>query len=503
MAPDQTRLRPLSAALAALALALLLLLPAASSATMPGLNGRIAFQKGIELPEGGFESSIWSMNPDGSGATRLASLADANDPAYSADGSRLAFGRSDQVFVAAADGSGAKALTLASSQKTSKTRWIANYQDPQTATVYPWVKVEEMREARDARFEPSFSPDGAALAVVHYTGTYTTDFYCSVSANNSTNCTGAYTNFVSGCENCGSGIEAIDATSGAVLATLVPRVSAAYVSGPVYSSTGGLAYTRETEASPSVRQLLYAAAPGSPPVPLASGQPWDPDFSPDGSRVVFSSGNHEIGIVAVTGGAPTTIPIPPPTPNSKAWIVRRPLFSPDGSQIALGNLGLPGGGGFERYSEGGVFLMAPDGSGLRLIQGDATLPNSWQPIPLTPARAVKGKKKIRLTRKGVAVVGQVVCGSTPCSLKATSQKLKLGKKRFGVKAILPPALAAGATAALKVKVKGKALAALKKRRGGKLLLSLAIADSGGPQALRFTPKLLPPKPKKKKNQGTR
>lgn len=475
---------------------LFLALPAVSGASFAGLNGRIAFERPVEKSEIEFESAVWSMNPDGSAPTQLTSGLDAYESTYSPDGSRLAFSRYDEILVAAADGSGARPVFVGTEQETKKTRWVANYKAPESGVVYPWVKIDEEREARDTRSEPSFSPSGTALAVVHYSGTFVFTHVCSVPADKSTSCNGAYNEYDTSCEDCGSSIDAIDASSGATLATLVPRTSGVYLNEPAYSSGGALAYIRENEGAIGVRQLLSIAAPGSPPVLLASGEVDDPNFSPDGSRIAFASDRHTIGIIPAAGGATTTFPLPPPLPNDRAWSVRSPIWSPDGSLIAFANIGVPTGE--ERYSDGGVFLMRADGSGTVQIQAGAAIPNSWQPIPLIAARTEMGKKKVRLSKKGVAVIGTVVCGSTPCSLQVTAKKLKAGKKKLGVKAIVPASLLPGATAPLKVKVKGKALVRLKARHGARLKLSIALTDTSGVQSLRFSPKLLPPKKHKKK-----
>ncbi|HYH54734.1 MAG TPA: hypothetical protein VD761_11445 [Solirubrobacterales bacterium] len=488
--------------LAVAAVATAMVLPAVGGATMPGANGRIAFEKFAEGPGGVGEVNIWSVNPDGSGAVQLTQGDDASEATYSPDGSRLAFMRYDEIFVAAADGSGARPIYVGSTKQSSAERWVANYEDPETGTVYPWVKINEQREDRDTRSEPNFSPDGTALAVVHYSATRITEFVCSVNANNSPTCNGAYEDFLTDCVDCGSSIEAIDASTGALLATFAPKTAGVYLGDPSYSRGGAVAYVREPEES-AESQILTVASPGAAPTTLAGGEEVShPDFSPDGTRLVFTSGRHGIGIVSAAGGTPTVIEVPPPTPTSTIWFTRSPVWSPDGTLIAFGNIGAPGGGGLERLSEGGIFLMRPDGSGQTLIQGEATRPSGWQPLAIPPApapaaavraRAVKGKKKVRLSNKGVAVIGKVVCGSAACSLKATVAKLKVGKKRYGVKAVPPKSLLPGATAKLKVKVKGKAMAALKARHGGKLKLSVAVSDSSGKVTLPFAPKLLPPK----------
>jgi Tol biopolymer transport system component len=430
--------------------------------------------------------------------------ADSYEGTYSPDGSRLAFGRYDEIIVAAADGSGARTLAFGSTKYTTVDRWVSNFKDPDTGTNYPWVKFHEFREDRDTLSEPSFSPDGSALAVTHYSGAHVIQSVCSVNAKNDASCNGAYEANFYPCENCGSSIETIDSNTGATLATWAPKTSGVYLFSPSFSHAGSIAYTHDVEGVSGDGQVLLVASPGADPITLASGGAEDPDFSPDGSQVVFTTGQHELGIVPATGGAPRVISVPPPVAADKVWIAKSPVWSPDGSQIAFADLGVPGtGGGFEFFSDGGVFLIHPDGSGMVPIQGDATVPSGWQPLPPPPpappvlVRAVKGKRKVRLTKKGLGVVGKVICGSTACALKAKGAKLKVGKKSYAVKSIFPKTLTPGATAKVKVKVKGKALAALKARRTGKLRLSLQVSDGSGIQTFPFGPKLLPPKAHKK------
>jgi Tol biopolymer transport system component len=490
---------------AVLALALTLTLPATSGATMPGLNGRIAFQKATELSPSRFETQLWSMNPDGSGVTQLTSGKESAEPSYSPDGSRLAFGRYNEVWVAAADGSGAHAISVGSEHETETTRWVANYENPETHAVYPWVKVDEQREERDNLAEPAFSPLGSALAVAHYTATSVTEYICTVNADHDTSCNGTYSEFEFDCEDCGSSIEAIDATTGAPLATLVARTSGVYLGSPAYSHGGALAWTREPGdgSDPEIRSL---PAPGAATVTVARGQVREPDFSPDGARLAYTSGRHDIGIVPAAGGTPTIISAAPPIPADDAWSARSPIWSPDGSLIAFGDIGGSSSGALDRFTDGGVYLMHPDGSNMTLIQGAASTPGSWQPLPVPPppapsirARAAKAKKKLKLNKKGIAVLTKVTCGSSPCTLKATKPKLKIGKKRYAIKALVPKSLGAGGTAQLKIKVKGKALTALKAKHQGRLALTLTLSDITGPQSLVFKPKVVPAARHRKKH----
>jgi dipeptidyl aminopeptidase/acylaminoacyl peptidase len=477
----------------------MLLLPTVSGATMPGLNGRIAFNKSVPKGEFDREFGVWSINPDGSGPTQLAGgEEDAYEGTYSPDGSRLVFGRYDELWTAAADGSGARVLSAGNDRESERTRWVHNYEDPETGQIVEWVKIDEEREERDAYSEASFSADGKALAVVHYIGAFVLQHVCSTSGDGNQTCNGSYSEFEVVCDECGSSIDAIDSVTAAPLGTLVPRSTTSYISKPAYSSTGALVYEEIPNNEFEHREVRLIPAPGAAPVVLASGEVGEPDFSPDGTRVAFASGRHELGVVATAGGQPSYITPSKPEPDSVAYEVRSPAWSPDGSTIAFANLGAKPGE--DRYTEGGVYLMHPDGSGIVRIQGDATIPTGWQPLPIPPsptpppsavrARAVNGKKKIKLNGKGVAVVGKIVCGSSPCALKVGKSKLKVGKKRYGVKALTATSLAAGATAPLKIKVKGKALAALKAKHRGLLALEFSVTDGTGTQSLSFKPKVL-------------
>jgi Tol biopolymer transport system component len=85
----------------------------AAQATFPGENGKIAFAGN---QTGDYE--IYSINPDGTGLTRLTDFPGFNDvwPAWSPDGKRIAFStrrppESREIYVMNADGSGLTRLT--------------------------------------------------------------------------------------------------------------------------------------------------------------------------------------------------------------------------------------------------------------------------------------------------------------------------------------------------------------------------------------------------------
>ncbi len=480
------------------AAAALLALPAASGATVAGLNGRIAFEKSEQTGEFEFQSGVWSMNPDGSGTTKLSGAESASDGAYSADGAILAFVRLGRIVVATTEGSGEHVVANSTSHRESATTWRQNFHPPaHPSQTLAWAKVNESREVVDEKYDPNFAPNDN-LALVHYTGTFVSREYCPVSGDGATTCSSG-SEFENECIDCGSSIEAIDPTTGALRGVLAARETGVSKSDPSFSVTGALAYKQESEAEEDVEKIVVVSASGAAPVAVAVGVEADePDFSPDGSRIIFRSGRHQFSIVPTAGGAAAAINVPPP-PGDEFWAASSPIWSPDGTLIAFADLGSPPDSpALGRYTDGGVFLMHPDGSGVAQIKGELAEPTSWQPIlrppapPAVRARAVKGKKKLKLSRKGVAVVGKVVCGSSPCALKASGAKLKLGRKKYAVKATLAKTLTPGASGQVKVKVGGKALTALKAKHAGKLALSVAVTDAAGAEKLAFTPKLLAP-----------
>jgi TolB protein len=142
----------------------LLLLPATAQGAFPGENGKIAF-----IGTGG----ITTMNPDGTGA---AVLANGGFPAWSADGTRIAFrGGHGDIYVMNADGSGQTQLTNTGSEDSPA--WSPDgeriaFQSHRDGDHELYVMNADgtnqvrltNRPGWDA--EPAWSPDGTKIAFV-------------------------------------------------------------------------------------------------------------------------------------------------------------------------------------------------------------------------------------------------------------------------------------------------------------------------------------------------
>jgi Tol biopolymer transport system component len=469
-------------------------------AAYPGLNGKVVYTYGDSI----YNTAIWSVNADGTGQTQLTAGPSDYSPSYSANGTRIAFNRASSLVVMNADGSGQTVLFPGSSSNSSSISYQSEYQDPHSPKKIDFVKIETFTSSWDELMSPSFSPDGTQLAVSHNSGTRIQKHICAVATGNEDeDCigysgSGAYSNYESSCNSCSSNILTVSSTTGAVTGTVTAPSTTIEDYDPTYSVTGQVAFTRWQSG---VGSRIFV---GSIPV-TAGPSDGEPNFSPDGTRIVFRHSEKELGIVGAGGGPVTILPVPP-IAGAKYSYIGSPAFSPDGTRIVFNMQG---------YTEGfgpigtGLYTIGSTGAGLTpLFLGQAYSPD-WQAVPPppplpppVPPKGVSPKGKVRLDKHNKAVVGTIVCGSSPCTLKVLSAKLKAGKKKYGVGAKLPKTLKPTKKGKLTITVAGKALAALKKAKKGDFVGKVSVTDATGKKVLTLKSKVLPPKAKpKKKHKG--
>jgi Tol biopolymer transport system component len=110
----------LAPVLAVLAALVVLTAVGTAEAAFPGTNGRVAFQSNRHVASG----EIYTITPGGT-ATRTTFSNGSGDPAYSPDGSKIAFVSENQIFVMNADGSRRRQVTTSPTAKTDPA-WSAD-----------------------------------------------------------------------------------------------------------------------------------------------------------------------------------------------------------------------------------------------------------------------------------------------------------------------------------------------------------------------------------------
>jgi Tol biopolymer transport system component len=276
-------------------------------AAFPGQNGRLVFSsnmqvgEGVDNPEVDFE--LFTINPDGTNLTQLTHNAtDDYDPAFSPDGKLIAYegfdGNDYEIFIMNADGGTPTKVTddsaddrdPAFSPDGSKIAYSAldgddsDYGDDDDIYVISIAggAATKVTNNNDPVYEPpydyvevddrdpDFSPDGSKIAYLSVTRGYDWSF---------------------------------------------PRFAIRTI-----PAAGG-AYTQLTDEFMTVEGRMLPAESMGPP-----------DYSPDGSQIVFAASPYEdpyqIYTVPATGGAYTQLT------DDAGHSPRSPTFSPDGSKIA-------------------------------------------------------------------------------------------------------------------------------------------------------------------------
>jgi Tol biopolymer transport system component len=468
-----------------------------SRAAFPGANGRVAYSYGD-----GYSGSIWSVNADGTSLAKLTNGSNDYGPSYSANGGKIAFERENGVAVMNSDGAGQTQLLFGNYSSSSEPpEWQSEYQNPEKPSeTIPFVKIQTFTEAWHTFTSPSFSPDGSQLVVLDRSGEFIYTLTCAVEEEEGSECISGYEGghyfYDEECIACNSRIITVSSTSGTQTAEVTPASNSYNDYEPTFSAGGKIAFSRWNYLSGKT-EIYVVNSPGAAPLQITNG-PYDyaPDFSPDGSRIAFTRGEGEIGMVGVGGGPLTVLSVPNPA-GVKHSYVESVAFSPDGSRIALGRRLNPTGG----KSEHCIYTMGVDGASLVKV-ADGSAPD-WQPNspPATQAPAIpfKGKAtrhKVKLSKGGKGSVGTIVCGSSPCTLKVLSATLKAGKKICPVKTKLPKRLGPGESARVRIRVVGKCLAALKGAGKGSLVVRVQVSDALGKKVLKLKSTLTAGKAKK-------
>jgi uncharacterized repeat protein (TIGR01451 family) len=273
------------------ALALTLGSAAPAGAAFPGGNGKIAFQS---YRNGNYDIVV--MNADGSAQTALTSSTDwEHDPAFSPDGSKIAYTRGpttdrDDIWVMNADGTGQTDLTPGGPGNETDAAWSPDgtkiaFESNRNGNLEIWVMNADgsnptnLTNSPGQDYEPAWSPDGSKIAFASYVAPQHEIFVMNADGSGQTNLT----------QDPGQDLE------------------------PSWSPDGRkIAFTSYRGDAPTTNQVYVMNADGSGQTNLSqnSKSDIDPSWSPDGSKIAFSrseNGEAEVYSMNADGSTQTNL----------------------------------------------------------------------------------------------------------------------------------------------------------------------------------------------------
>ena len=392
-----------------------------ASAAFPGSNGRIAF---VNLSGPGSSQDIYAFSPTGTDRARLTDTPDDDAfPSYSADGERIVFSRS----VAGDAGFGQI--------------WVMNA-DGSGQT--------QLTNGPPAAESPSYSPDGARIV-------YTLD----------------------------NQIWIMNADGSGQTQLTFPGANNDHAHGAEFSPDGQTIAFSHFDGNLGRHDISLMSPNGGARSSLTTPPPsfddFNPDYSPDGRRVVFDRFDQEqddLRLINADGSGER------PLTSGAGDLDLLPTFSPDGTKVA-----------FERdnanFTVANIVLVDPNGLNLNPtpLTANAAPVQDFEPAwqPLNPPSCALGKANSR-SLKRVRVT--VTCANENATVTAKGSgkapkppRMRAAKaKKFKLRPVTAEA-AAGIPTTIKLKVSKKGQRALKQAtragRKGKATLTATFTDDLG------------------------
>jgi Ca2+-binding RTX toxin-like protein len=297
-----------------------------AAAAFPGTNGKIAFQSNRDVASG----EIYTITPGGT-AKRLTVSNGNSDPAYSPDGSRIAFvSTGNQIFVMNADGSGRRQVSTTPTAKMEPT-WSSD-------------------GSRIAYVSNSFDVDGQTdleIWAINADGTGRTQ----LTSNTFPDTQPAWSPL-------GDRIAFVSARTGDTDRDV-------YVMDADGSNQGSITPNSPTGCSPNCYQ----------------GHDDNPSWSRDGSKIAYVHGYGTLANPFAGGGVPN-IWVMDPNGNGKTNVSNddsrsdtQPAWSPDGTKIAMVGT---------TDNNSNIWVMNSDGSSpTPIVDLKRDISPDWQPNPPT------------------------------------------------------------------------------------------------------------------------